>query len=139
MVVGTERVTVCQQDSLAVQVSDDRIRKQPAASSAAEIPSDQEIPIPVQYEAADAIRRERPQALANARLGWIRIIVAYPYLEQIAQDVQRFSIRSLCPQEMEELLHRLRRGSVEMQIGYEQPGHCNTWKCRSYFGDRMVS
>src|SRR3977135_1201293 len=114
MVVSTERVTVCQQNSLAVQISDDRIRQQPAAGSAAEIPPDQEIPIPVQYEAADAIRGERPQALANARLGWIGIIVAYPCLEQIAQDVQRLRIRSLRPQEIEELCHRLWRRSVEM-------------------------
>ena len=45
-----------------LEIRNDRIRQQSAPGSVTEIAADQEIPIAVQYEAADAFRGQRPQA-----------------------------------------------------------------------------
>ncbi len=64
----------------------------------------------------------RSAAITRALLG-IRIVVADPDLEQIAEDVERFRARGVRVEEREELLGRVRRVRVEMHVGHEDARH----------------
>ncbi len=56
------------------------------------------------------------QRIADLAAYRIRVVIADPGLEQIAQDVERIGCSSLDRKKPEEALYRRRRASVEVQI-----------------------
>ncbi len=57
----------------------------------------------MKHKAADATRRQCAESVADTRLGWVRVVIPYPGLEKVAQDVQGFRVRGVSAQEFEEL------------------------------------
>jgi len=61
-----------------------------------------------------------PQCHADTGALRIVIIIAYPRLEQVAEDVQRLCLACRSLQERVELRERRGEGGIEVQIGDEQ-------------------
>jgi len=115
-VVGAEHVAVHQQHPLAVKLDDGAVVDQRAARVAAEALAEHEIAIAVHDEAGHTGLRERTQRGRDVALGRVRVVVADPDLEEVAQDVQGLRLARLVLQEGEKLGRDGGPGGIEMQV-----------------------
>ena len=63
------------------------------------------------------------QSGADSELIGIGVIIADPYFEQVAEDVQRLGAHRVSLQKAQELVDGLGRARVEVYIRYEQTAH----------------
>src|SRR5206468_13073037 len=88
--------------------------------------------VAVQREAGDAALGQGAQSPAHPVFLRIRVVIAHPRLEQVAEDVERLGGRGLGSEKAEELLGGLGRAGIQMHVRDEQARHVR------YFGERIV-
>jgi len=118
-----ERITVREQGALAVEIDEHRIDEQSRAAARLEAPLQQEIAIAMHDIAGHTARREPTQRIADQRPAGLRVIIADPRLEQIAENVERFGARRTLLEKGDELRASGGLERIQVQIGDEQGGH----------------
>ncbi len=123
MVVGAQGVAMRQQHALGVELGHDRIGEETGARAVTEIAADQEVPVAVHDEAGNSAAGQCAQARTHLLLARIRIVIADPGFEQVAEDIERLRPGRLRAQESQELIDRGGRAGVEVHVGDKQPCH----------------
>ena len=119
-IIGAQQVAVHQQHLLAVEVDDGPVFDQPAAGVAAETVSKHEVAIAVHRETRHSGSGELPQCGHDDALGRVRVVIADPGFEEVAEDVERAGAARLVPEKREELRGDVGPGRVQVQIRNEE-------------------
>ena len=105
-----------QQDPLPIDGGNGRIHEQLDSGSSLESLAVQKVSITAHEVDRYATGGKRPQRIADLAAHRVRVVIADPGLEQIAEDVERIRCSSLAREKPEEALHRRRRARIEMQV-----------------------
>ncbi len=105
-----------QQDPLPIEGGNGRIREKSDSRTSLESLTVQKVSITAHEVDRYAAGGKRAQRIADLATRRIRVVIADPGLEQIAQDVERSRCSSLERKKPEEALHRRRRAGIEMQV-----------------------
>ena len=98
-----EHVAMHQHDPLAVQVDDRAVAQELAAGLRGKALADQKIPVAVHEIAGNAAVGESTQGRHDFAHGRVRIVVAEPGLEQVAEDVEGSGMARFCLEKLEQL------------------------------------
>src|SRR5688500_13680668 len=104
MIVRAKRVAVRDEHAFAIELDDYRVRDQPRAGLVAELAAEQEVAVAVDHEAGDAALGQLADRTDDLRLLRVRVVVADPDFEEIAEDVERVGAGHVLAEESEELL-----------------------------------
>ena len=120
-IVGAERIAVTEQGGRAVQVDERRVGEQLCATGGRQRFVHQEVPVAVHDADLCALRGEGGECVADRSMeGAIKVVVAGPVFEQVAEDVEGFCLRRVVLREVQELLRRARMGLAQVQVGDEE-------------------
>ena len=120
-IVGAEGVAVAEQGGGAVQVDERRVGEQLCTACGRQRFVHQEVPVAVHDADLCALRGEGGECVADRSMeGAIKVVVAGPVFEQVAEDVESICLRRIVLREVQELLRRARMGLAQVQVGDEE-------------------